>query len=114
MGALSRRKGVAGEREVVAVFREFDIGGRVERAGFGTFQLSGDLAGLPGCIVSVKRAEVLRLPLWIREADALADGTGDVPIVAYRTSAHGPVPRWRADLPLRDFARLLDLARLTA
>ena len=112
MSRRERDKGVRGEREVVALFRETGVAPYAERAGIGTFQLSGDVIGLPGCIVSVKRHEVLRLPAWIREADALADGRELVPVVAYRTSQGGPVPEWRGDLPLRDLLRLLALARL--
>jgi hypothetical protein len=103
MSASERRKGARGEREVVALFREFFPDEGVQRAAGGTAQESLDLIRVPGCAVSVKRHERLRLPEWIREADAEVYGLGLVPVVAYRTNGMA----WRADLPLRDLARFM-------
>lgn len=101
MSASERNKGARGEREVVAIYRSFFPDERVQRAGGGA-QETLDLIRVPGAVVSVKRQETLRLPLWIREADAAVDGLGLVPIIAFRSSRM----EWRADLPLRDLARL--------
>ncbi len=114
MSRAERDKGARGEREVVAIFREYFPDETIQRATGGTRQLSGDLVRVPGALVSVKRHEVLRLPLWIREAGELAARPSEAVAIAYRTNHDGPVPYWRGDLPLRDLARLLDLARLTA
>lgn len=103
MSAAEREKGARGEREVVALFREFFPDAAVQRAAGGARQESGDLVRVPGALVSVKRQETLRLPLWIRQADADADGLGLVPVVAYRTNRM----EWRGDLPLRDLARFI-------
>jgi hypothetical protein len=106
--AAERNKGARGEREVAAVLRGFDLGSAVQRAAGGTVQLHGDLTGAPGVFISVKRQEALRLPLWLRQA---ADEAPDesVPVVAFRQNRG----EWYAVLPLRDLARLLDLARLS-
>jgi Holliday junction resolvase len=113
---MQRDKGARGEREVVDVFRAYFPDLAVQRAAGGTEQQSGDLVRVPGAFVSVKRQEILRLPLWIREAEAEADGLGLVPVIAYRTNQGGPAPDWRGDLPLRDLGRIMadaELYRLT-
>ena len=107
MSRMQRDKGARGEREVVALFRDFFPEAAVQRAAGGTGQESGDLVRVPQAFVSVKRQEILRLPLWIREAEAEVDGLGLVPVIAYRTNAGGPAPEWRGDLPLRDLARIM-------
>jgi hypothetical protein len=104
---MQRDKGARGEREVVDVFRSYFPDAAVQRAAGGTEQQTGDLVRVPGAFVSVKRQELLRLPLWIREAEAEVDGLGLVPVIAYRTNQGGPCPEWRGDLPLCDLARLM-------
>jgi hypothetical protein len=103
VGASERRKGAEGEREVAAIFRDVMPDKAVQRAAGGARQESGDLIRVPGALVSVKRHETLRLPLWTREAAELADPLGLVPIIAYRRSREA----WRADLPLADLARYM-------
>lgn len=104
MTAMERRKGAAGEREVVAIFRDAGIEARREREG----RIGADLVlDVPGYHVSVKRHETLRLPLWIAEAEAAGDG---VPIVAFRRSR---MP-WYAAVPLDVLASLLAAAESTA
>jgi len=102
-----RDKGARGEREVAAVLRRhgLPVDRTVQQSGL---YLRGDLTGVPGYHFEVKRCETLRLPAWLRQAEADADSA--VPVVAWRTN-HGD---WYAALKLDDLARLLDLARLTA
>lgn len=97
MSATERRKGANGEREVAAIFRDAGIECRREREGRQGADL---LLDVPGYHVSVKRHETLRLPLWIREAEAAGDG---VPIIAHRSNGG----RWYATLPLEDLACLV-------
>lgn len=108
MSRAERDKGARGEREVAAVLRAHHLPA-VRTPNSGGLTVRGDLTGVPGYHFEVKRQETLRLPLWIRQANAEA-GTADVPVVVWRTN-RGP---WRADLPLHALAKLLDLARLTA
>jgi Holliday junction resolvase len=103
MSNSERRKGAGGELEVAAIFR---------RAGFdcdrtpnsGGLRIKGDLAGTVPAHVEVKRQEVLRLPLWLRQAESDAPA-GATPVVAFRQS-HG---QWYAALPLYRLAALLSV-----
>jgi Holliday junction resolvase len=103
MSAGHRRKGAAGELEVVdllhahgwtAAHRNFDSGS----AG------GGDVArGPEGAVLEVKRHRGrLDLPAAIAQAEAAA-GDPDLPIVAHRRDGQP----WRATLPLEDLLELL-------
>lgn len=98
-GQSSRRKGVAGEREVAQVY---------ERAGLTVrgLESAGDhlIVTANGITVhsETKRQERLQLPIWLRQAAAEAP-QGTVPVVAFRQSRG----EWYACLPLADFAVLL-------
>lgn len=105
MSATERAKGVRGEQEVASVLRAFGLpcDRTVQNSGF---YVRGDLTGVDGYHVEVKRQETLRLPLWMRQAQEEA---GDaVPVVTWRQNRG----EWYAALPLRDLARLLALANL--
>lgn len=106
MSATERRKGAAAELEVVKLLREFGVqcDRTVHNSGM---YLRGDLTGVTGYHVEVKRHETLRVPAWIRQAEDEAP-EGVVPVVCFRQSRQD----WYATLPLRDFARLLALAEL--
>src|SRR5437867_1771533 len=73
MGRLSRDKGNRAELEVAAIFREhgFDCD-RVPNSG--GLRIKGDLYGSVPVHVEVKRQEVLRLRLWLRQAAGESDG----------------------------------------
>jgi hypothetical protein len=100
VAASSRRKGVRAEAEVAAIWRA---------AGF---EVRG-LEGLGDHVVicgngltihsEVKRQERLKLPEWLRQAQAEAPG-GTVPVVAFRQNRG----EWFAALPL---VALVELAR---
>jgi Holliday junction resolvase len=107
MSAAERRKGAAGEREVAAIFRAhgFDCDRTPNSGGL---RLRGDLYGTVPVHVEVKRQETLRLPTWLRQAEAEC---GDLtPVVAFRQSRG----RWYAALPLDALAELLDRAGQSA
>jgi hypothetical protein len=102
MGAASRRKGVAGEREVAAIYQAAGLAVR-------GLEASGDhlVVCAAGLTVhsEVKRAERVKLPEWLRQAESEAP-QGTVPVVAFRQNGG----RWYAALPLDHFAALLGTA----
>lgn len=110
-GRASRRKGSRGELEVAKVFA--DHGFNVRRTpNSGGLSIKGDLIGLDGYSVEVKRQERLAIPAWLRQAHR--DAGIDVPLLIFRTSATlkaDPLSRWHVTLPLDDFAALLADAR---
>jgi Holliday junction resolvase len=102
MGAASRRKGLTGEREVADVF---------ERHGFAVrgLESSGDWICVPanGVLpstlhVEAKRAERLRVPEWVHQAETEAM-PGHVPVVAYRQNREP----WRAIVQLEQLLGLI-------
>lgn len=99
MALSERRKGIAGEREVAALWTA--AGAEVRG-----LEGSGDhLVMFPGVGVihsEVKRQERLQLPIWLRQA-ALETPQGVVPVVSFRQNRG----RWYAALPLADLAALL-------
>jgi hypothetical protein len=110
MGRSQRVKGAVGEREVANIIRA--VGLDVDRVpNSGGLRVKGDLTGLDGFHLEVKRQETLCLPKWLRQAhDEAADD--EVPVVIFRQSKRvGNVGEWHACLPL---AGLLDLLRRAA
>lgn len=99
MGAASRRKGVAGEREVAAL---------LERYGFTTrgLEASGDTLAFhrAGLVLHVetKRCETARPWAWLAQAEADTPAAV-VPVVAFRRSRS----KWYAMIALDDLARLV-------
>lgn len=98
-----------------------------QRAGFdarrtpnsGGLSWRGDVQGVPGYVLEVKRCERLTLPAWLEQAYAATRG-GEVPVVAFRQSGRekgvqGP-PRgvWHAVVPLEELARLIAVDRRVA
>lgn len=100
MSATERSKGARGEREVATILRAYglEVDRTVHNSGY---FLRGDITGVDGYHVEVKRQETLRVPQWIRQAE---DECGDlVPVVTFRQNRGD----WYAALPLRDLARIL-------
>lgn len=110
-GKRSRRKGSTGELEVAAVFQAVGFDAR-RTPNSGGLSWRGDVQGVPGYVLEVKRCETLAVPSWVRQAHAAARA-GEVPVVAFRRSRAGvdPLGRWHAILPLEELARLLALER---
>jgi Holliday junction resolvase len=101
MSRRERDKGARGEREVATVLR--DHGLEVDRTpNSGGLHIAGDVTGLAGYHVEVKRQETLRLPLWVRQATDEAP-EGAEPVVVYRQSGEP----WRVVLELDAFAKLV-------
>lgn len=106
MGRASRDKGRRGEQEVARIFREagFDVD-RVPNSG--GLRVKGDLTGLEGFHLEVKRQERLCIPEWLSQAHEEA-GEGEIPTLIFRQSKRpGSVGDWQAVLPLADLLELL-------
>jgi Holliday junction resolvase len=98
MGRMSKNKGAAGEREAARVLAElFDLpAGTVYRScQYAGKEGAGDVLGLPGIHVEVKRTERLRLYEAVDQAAADA-GPGDVPVVMHRCNQG----EWLAIIPV--------------
>ncbi len=104
MGRASRDKGQVGEREVVKLAESYGFTGLRTRSGGG--QVRGDIAGLPGVALEVKRVERGNVSAWFDQA---AKNCGpDVPVVAHRKSREP----WLATVPLDHYLELLARAQL--
>lgn len=102
MGKPSRDKGKRGEQELARIIRA--AGFPCERTSNGRVQLGkGDLKGLPGLCLEVKRAERLDVPGWLRQVEADCPA-GDVPAVAFRRNNEP----WRAIVPFDFLLSLLE------
>lgn len=102
MSGRERRKGVAGEREVLAIYREAGLEVR-------GLEATGDHLVIGGCRVlhsESKRQEVWRPHLWIAQAEQEAPAS-TVPVVAMRRSRG----RWYGLLPLEDLAFIVHESR---
>lgn len=100
MGAFSRNKGKAAEREIAALIAEL-TGWTVRRK---VRQLDGesDLEGVPGWCVEVKRhATAARADVreWWKQAAEQAKAENAVPVLFYRKDRD----EWRAVFPIAPF-----------
>lgn len=101
-GRKSRNKGANAEREVAAIIKQ-RLGYDCHRTPLsGGMQWKGDVQGLPGHHVEIKRAETLSIPAWLRQTESDAP-KGTVPLLVFRQS-HQP---WRVVLTLDDYLTLL-------
>ena len=101
MGKSQRVKGRAGEQEVARIFRAagFDIR-RVPNSG--GLDEKGDLKGLDGYHLEVKRQETITLPAWLKQAESEAT-EDEAPTVIFRRSREP----WRVVIPLDVFIKLV-------
>jgi len=109
MGAMQRRKGAAGEREVVAALKGRGL--RAQRTAPLQAGRDGsndaDVIGVEGCHLEIKRQERVQIDAWCAQAELAAKPT-DVPCVVWRRSRE----KWRVALPLDDFLDLVERASL--
>ena len=101
MGKMSRNKGARGEREIVAAFA--DRGVELHRTpNSGAFSwhesMPGDVQGLDGFHIEVKRAERIMLTKWLEQAEDDCP-EGDTPLLIYRSNGQP----WRVVMPLDAF-----------
>jgi Holliday junction resolvase len=94
MGAMQRRKGQSGERELFGLLRD-ELGVIVERNLSQTRNGGADSLSLPGLAIEVKRQEIDWSEAWWTQAVEQA-GRTRVPVVAHRRSRQP----WRFVLPL--------------
>lgn len=95
MGAMSRSKGNAGEREIAAMLR--DLTGWEIRRRVRQHDGDSDLIGVPGWSVEVKRhAAATRAVIAAWWAQAVAQAGGERPVLFYRVNRDA----WRAVWPL--------------
>lgn len=101
MGKASQRKGRNAERELASVLQSYGYA-----ATTGTpmnYGAEPDVSGLPGLHLEVKRAETIRLPTWLEQAERDAKRMNDgAPVVVFRRSREP----WRVCLRLDDFMKL--------
>lgn len=109
MGRAERQKGGCGEREVVDLLKERGYDSR--RAPYsGALYWKGDVLGLPGYCLEVKRQERLQIPQWLRQAKEQAEKSepGTKPLLVFRRSRE----EWHACLPFSDLLDLMEAARV--
>ena len=105
-GRTSRKKGARGELEVAAVLSTHGLSAR-RTPNSGGLVWRGDLQGVEGYCIEVKRCERWNVPAWLAQAHAASRG-GEVPVLVMRRSVDGgPAGRWHAVIPLEEFARLV-------
>jgi hypothetical protein len=111
VGKASRDKGARGEREVAGVFRSHGI--EADRTpNSGGLQTPGDLVGVEGFTIEVKRCNVWRVPEWIWQAyeSAAAAPVASRPAVAFRRdrrAAYDPPADWHALVALDVLCELI-------
>lgn len=100
MGAMSRRKGASGERELFALLSGA-LGGIVVRRNLVQTREGGaDTVDIAGWSVEVKRAETLSLSTWINQTAEQAARAHRRPLLFYRSNRQP----WRAVVDLHDLA----------
>lgn len=107
MTRAERDKGARGEREVAAIFRAH--GFECERTpNSGGLHIPGDIVGVTGVHVEVKRQETARPWAWFEQAarESLVTPGYVIPVVAFRRNGSD----WLALLPLADLVKLLTLS----
>ena len=96
-GKMSREKGKRGEREWAAVCREQGYDCRRTAQYRGNTGDAGDVEGLPGIHIEVKRTESLRPWDYMTQAAHDAAKNGNMPIVAWKKNDHGWLVIMKAD-----------------
>jgi hypothetical protein len=111
VGKASRDKGARGELEVAAVLQAHGFNAR-RTPNSGGLSWRGDIAGVPGYVIEVKRTERITVPQWLNQAYAAARG-GEIPVVVFRRSRAGTDAdgQWHAILSLQALCELLAAAK---
>lgn len=101
MGKMSREKGKRGEREFAKLCRDMGYDTHRTAQFRGNTGAAGDVEGLPGIHVEVKRTEALKVWDYMAQSihDAAESGKGKIPVVAWRRNDHA----WLMILRAEDF-----------
>lgn len=104
MGKASRDKGKRGEREFALFCRDHGYDCHRTAQYRGNTGAAGDVEGLPGIHIEVKRTEALRAWDYMEQAirDCAAAGDGDIPIVAWKKNEHP----WLVLMTAEDFFKI--------
>lgn len=104
-GKSARNKGKRGELEFASLCRAHGFDANRTAQCRGNTGKAGDVEGIPGVHIEVKRTEALRLYEAMAQSirDAEAGGRGEMPIVAHRRNGED----WLIVLQAEDFFRLL-------
>lgn len=104
MSKMSREKGKRGEREFAKLCRDMGYDTNRTAQFRGNTGAAGDVEGLPGIHIEVKRTEALKVWDYMTQSihDAAESGKGEVPIVAWRKNEHP----WLIFLRAEDFFTL--------
>lgn len=103
MSKSQRDKGAAGEREVLELLHKHGWTRAHRNFGSGS-QGGGDIArGPAGIGLECKRQETTKIWEWVGQAARDTDGTGDIPVVAFRRNRS----EWMACLPFEELLKLL-------
>lgn len=106
--AGNRRRGVTAEQAVARYLRTWwPEACRAVRTGSSAAPDPGDVANIPGLIVSVKDAATERLPLWMAElTDMRSADPAALPVLVVKRRGTADPGAWWAWLFLRDFVGL--------
>lgn len=104
MAKASRDKGARGEREWAHFCREQGYNCYRTAQYRGNTGAAGDVEGLPGIHIEVKRTEALRPWDYMTQAihDAAESGSGAVPVVAWRRNGYP----WLVIMTAEDWFRI--------
>lgn len=105
MGKMQRRKGAQGELEFAHLCQEYGYSAVHRTAQHcGKTGQAGDVEGLPGIHIEVKRTESLRLYDALNQSkrDCTAAGKNEIPIVAHRKNKS----EWVVIMTAADFFKM--------
>jgi Holliday junction resolvase len=103
MSKSAKRKGSGGELEVAAILRDagFPNASRTPYSGADS-RWAGDVMGVEGWTIEVKRQEKCAIWAWLDQVYAAARN-GNQPALAFRRNASP----WHVVVPLEEWARLV-------
>jgi hypothetical protein len=111
-GAANRRRGNLAELAVAKYLRTvgFPHAERAVRTGYRTPTRTspdpGDIAGVPGLVVSVKDAKTEQLTSWLTEVRVMTAAGGELGLLVHKRRGHADPARWWCWLALGDLMRI--------
>jgi hypothetical protein len=111
--AANRRRGSTAELAVAKYLRTVGFPGaeRAVRTGYRTpthtSQDPGDIAGIPGLVISIKDAQVERLTSWLTEVRLMTANGGELGLLIHKRRGHANPAAWWCWLLEADYAQLL-------